>query len=123
MTYSSPSAQYRRAMSFNAGISIEKVIPSLPRDDIRALGLLNPLDLPLECLTSRFHRLLFPISKPVTKWCDRETIAAISRPDLVIIENSVRTHEPSDWKTVLRCFKLTWILDQLLSESQIGKCK
>jgi hypothetical protein len=45
------------------------------------------------------------------------------RQSTVIIENSVRTHEPSDWKTVLRCFKLTWILDQLLSESQIGECK
>jgi hypothetical protein len=30
---------------------------------------------------------------------------------------------PPIWKTVLRCFKQTWILDQLLAESQIGQCK
>jgi len=52
----------------------------------------------------------------------RSVNGVLSLFESVIIENSVRTHEPTDWKTVLRC-KLTWILDQLLSESQIGECK
>jgi len=65
------------------GISIEKVVPSLPRNDIRALRFLNPCELPSKRFTARFHRLLFPMSKPFRKWCHRETIAAVRRPCFV----------------------------------------
>ena len=59
------------------GFSIEKIIASIPWDDVRTLRFLHSLELSVERLASCLYRFLFPISKPIRKRCDRKTVAAI----------------------------------------------